>query len=132
MYTCSLTYLLAYLLTFIPTRQLHTYSHTYLLSYLLGSSSSGNPFSERHVRAFPRGVALLTSQSTLDSSDGARRAAALRSAGVVIMPVPDDGDGRLCLRSAMGMLRRDCGVRSVMVEGGAQVINTLITTGLRR
>ena len=109
----------------VPHAHTHLYSHLHnLLAYLPGSSSSGNPFADRHVDAFPRGVALLTSQPTIDSADGASRAAALRNAGVTVIPVPGDGASRLCLRSAMGVLRRDYALRSVMIEGGAQVIKT--------
>mmetsp|Transcript_127600 Transcript_127600/g.318635 ORF Transcript_127600/g.318635 Transcript_127600/m.318635 type:complete len:557 (-) Transcript_127600:156-1826(-) len=55
----------------------------------------------------------------------AARAAALRAAGAVVLQCRADGEGRVCLKDAWRVLR-ESGVRSLMIEGGAEVIMALL------
>jgi len=73
---------------------------------------------------------LCTSAS--DDEDGAdgsvprhARAAALQAAGATILHCHTDSHGHVCLHDAWRQLHA-AGVRSVMVEGGAQVIGGLL------
>jgi len=63
-----------------------------------------------------------------DSSDDAgkaARAAALRAAGAEVLQCRADRHGRVCLQDAWRVLR-ESGVKSLMIEGGAEVITALL------
>lgn len=76
----------------------------------------------------PTAVAV-TRQRTLCSSEAAMRAAAMRAAGVRVLAVPQDAGGRVPLKASMQLLQERLGVRSVMVEGGTQVIASCALEG---
>jgi riboflavin biosynthesis pyrimidine reductase len=68
--------------------------------------------------------------TTVYTAEGAdsERAAALRASGVGVRPVPHGPDG-LDLGAVLKDLRAE-GVRSVLVEGGAEVIGAALTAGV--
>ena len=66
---------------------------------------------------------LLT---TDDSSEADRRRVRAAGAGIRVLP---PGPGGVDLKAALALLRAE-GVRSVLVEGGAQVITSLLAAGL--
>lgn len=77
----------------------------------------------------PQTLVLCTDEQ-LGNCEKAARRATLEAAGAVVVPCLADERGRVCLRDAWGRLR-DAGVRSVMVEGGAGIIGSLLGAGHR-
>ena len=66
--------------------------------------------------------------ATTPAADSERKAA-LESAGARQLVLPSDGDGRVALPPLLEALA-GAGVRSLMVEGGAQVITSFLAQGL--
>lgn len=65
---------------------------------------------------------MISRHRTLCTSAGAERAAQLRSHGVRLLALAADEDGQLPLSSALSLLAERLRVRSVMIEGGTEVI----------
>lgn len=72
----------------------------------------------------PRGLWLFTTER---SSAESRRKLAERGAKIVILPA--DGEGRVSLPAALQVLHQRA-IRSVMVEGGAHVLESFVNTQL--
>ena len=78
----------------------------------------------------PTELVLIVLRSVLESPSLAKRAAELCNRGVRVLAVPADASGRLDLRAAFTILRSQLGIVSLMIEGGAQVIASVLRAGL--
>lgn len=78
----------------------------------------------------PAELVLLALRSELQAPHIATRAAELRSRGVRVLEVPADQRGRLDLHAAFASLRSQLGIESLMIEGGAKVIGSVVRAGL--
>eukprot|EP00967_Tisochrysis_lutea_P016457 scaffold18539_cov29-Tisochrysis_lutea.AAC.1 len=80
------------------------------------------------------GTVIITLRQTVDSENGIRRSEKLRERGAIVLAVNSapttsgiaDLAQRVCLRSALGALRSELGVTSVMVEGGVRLLSSLL------
>ena len=78
----------------------------------------------------PADLVLLALSNALETAKLAERAAELRNRGVRILTVPADSSGRLNLRTAFILLHSQLGINSLMIEGGAHVIGSVVRAGL--
>ena len=73
---------------------------------------------------------VVTLEGALHDTSSAAKLTALRRLGVFVLGVPADGGGRVCLQTALRHLQSQLGVRSLMIEGGAQMIASCAHAGL--
>ena len=85
-----------------------------------------------HAAGAGRRILVLATQDTVDTPDGAARRAALESRGVTVCPCPatvtHTQSTRMSVRHILEVLA-GCAVRSMMVEGGASVIEAFLDEG---
>jgi GTP cyclohydrolase II len=74
-------------------------------------------------------VLLACLPESAESGSAQLQRESLLAAGAQLLPVPADEHGRLSLPALLDCLGQR-GVRSLMVEGGAQVISSFLTAGL--
>jgi len=108
-----------------------------------GSGPSPQPVVLDSQFRLPPGCRLLTTQvpggrpptvvlgtrfdaSSAESVGKARRAAALKAAGAVVLECRADAQGRVCLEDAWRVLHCWTGTRSLMVAGGAEIIAAVL------
>jgi len=84
------------------------------------------------TNGFAHGTVVVTARQTLETAEGARRAAILKLRGAVVLAVQAEAGGaegaapRVCVRAALAALRSELGVTSVMVEGGVALLGSLM------
>ncbi len=86
-------------------------------------SSLRIPIESRIVRPDAATTVITTDRSDVTRQD------ALRALGVRVEVVPADADGRVSLPEALAALRRN-GIESVLVEGGAETITSVLAAGV--
>ncbi|CAE8620679.1 unnamed protein product [Polarella glacialis] len=74
---------------------------------------------------------VLCAETEADAEGLRRRAAALEAAGAIVLRCQTDSRGQVCLRDALRRLQDTVGVRSVMVEGGSDVIRSFLSESQR-
>ncbi|KAI8924259.1 dihydrofolate reductase-like domain-containing protein [Entophlyctis helioformis] len=77
-------------------------------------------------KAMDRRPLVLTVEST--DAQTLERRLALTERGAVVVTVPHNAQGRIDIAAALAMLRSRHGIRSVMIEGGSQVIRECLSS----